>query len=329
MKFLKAAWLLVCMMSGPFLFAQVRQYVLIVSKGENKLVVLDYKTLGIVAKIPLGEGPHDVVTSDGGGHAYVSVPMASDEGHEIDVINLQTLQPEKILDTRPLYIPHGLACLNGKLWFTAPGSKAVARYDLGRDAVDTMFGTGQDFAQLIQLRPDGRAFYTTDSASGSLSIFEQKEATSAGPRQEWRQTLVHVGAGAAGFDVLPDDKELWIARRDGHIIVVDLDKKEVKADINTQVPGLQPLKVTPDGRMVCVASVKTGDLLFYDRATRRLLHEMNVGRGAGIYMDKGDNRMFLSCTPDNYVVVIDLTTRKEVSRFIVAKPDGITATPAQ
>ncbi|WP_163407066.1 hypothetical protein [Flavobacterium ajazii] len=52
---------------------------------------------------------------------------------------------------------------------------------------------------------------------------------------------------------------------------------------------------------------------------------MNIGRGAGIYMDKESNRMFVSCTPDNYVIVIDLTTRKEIKRLEIGRPDGITS----
>lgn len=53
---------------------------------------------------------------------------------------------------------------------------------------------------------------------------------------------------------------------------------------------------------------------------------MNIGQGAGIFMDAPSNRMFISCTPNNYISVIDLTTRKEIKKINIARPDGITST---
>lgn len=144
-------------------------------------------------------------------------------------------------------------------------------------------------------------------------------------RVEWRQTLVNVGVGAEGFDVTTDGKELWTARPDGHIVVVDLVNKKVKSTINTHVLGLHRIKITPDGKTICVVSVKTGDLLYYSAATHQLEHKENIGQGAGIYMDKRMNRMFVSCTPNNYVYVIDLATRKEIKKIDVGRPDGITS----
>lgn len=314
--------------------AQPKHYLLALSKTEHKLVVLDYKALDTIARIAVGNDPHEIVTSPDGHYAYISVPMMNSNGHEIDIVNLKTLKLEKEVDTRPFYIPHGLVYRDDRLWFTAQGSKAVAIYDVKQEKVTDVFGTGQDFTHLIHLTPDGNRFYTTNVESGTVSIYEKKEIppympptgvlpANAKPRVEWRQTLINVGFGAEGFDVSPDGKELWTARPDGHVIIVDLDRKAVKADINSNVLGLHRLKITPDGKTVCIVSVKTGDLLFYNMQSRKLEKQMNIGKGAGIYIDK-DNRMFVSCTPDNAVVVIDLKTRKEIKRLAIGRPDGVT-----
>lgn len=53
---------------------------------------------------------------------------------------------------------------------------------------------------------------------------------------------------------------------------------------------------------------------------------MNIGQGAGIFMDVPGNRIFISCTPNNYISVIDLKTRKEVKKINIERPDGITST---
>ncbi len=111
-------------------FGQGKQYILALSKGEKKVIVYDYKTLDSVAKIPVGDDPHEVVTSPDGLYAYISKPLMNDKGHEIAVLNLKTLQPESIIDTKPFFVPHGLVYLNDQLWFTAQGSKAVGIYDI-------------------------------------------------------------------------------------------------------------------------------------------------------------------------------------------------------
>ncbi|TWI18841.1 YncE family protein [Sphingobacterium siyangense] len=316
------------------LFAQ-NHYILALSKGEIAVVVYDYQTLDSITKIPVGDDPHEIVTNENGTLAYISKPLMNASGHEIAVVNLKTLQPEKIIDTKPFFIPHGLVYLNDKLWFTAQGSKVVGVYNINENKVEQVFGTGQDFTHLIHATADEKRFYTTNVESGTVSIYEKKEIPpympptgvlppNAKSRTEWRQTLINVGLGAEGFDVSSDGKELWTARPDGHIIVVDLVNKKVKADINSKVLGLHRLKITPDGNTVCIVSVKTGDLLFYNRQTHHLEKQMNIGQGAGIYIDN-DNRMFVSCTPNNYISVIDLATRKEIKRLAIERPDGVTS----
>ncbi|MGF7025611.1 MULTISPECIES: YncE family protein [Sphingobacterium] len=320
--------------SNTAIFAQ-HQYILSLSKGEKKLVVMDYTTLEVIKKIPVGDDPHEIVTNSDGTRAYISVPLMNAGGHEINVINLQTLEPERTINTSPFSIPHGLAFRNDSLWYTAQGSKNVVVYDLKQNRAVKALGTGQDFTHLIYLTKNGKTFYTTNVESGTLSIYENKEIppympptgilpANAKPRNDWRQTLVDVGLGAEGFDVSPDEKELWTARPDGTIVIVDLEKKQVKHKINTQVKGLHRLKITQDGKTVCIVSVKTGDLLFYNRKTLKLEKRMQVGQGAGIYMDS-NNRIFISCTPNNYVAVIDLLTQKEIKRLPMERPDGITS----
>lgn len=320
--------------------SDVKKYVLVLSKGSQSVLVLDYKTLDSITSIPVGADPHEIITNPSGTLAYVSRPEMNDNGHHIAVLDLKHLTLNSTIDTRPFYLPHGLAFLKGQLWFTAQGSKAVAVYDILKQKVVQVFGTGQNFTHLIYISDDGKAFYTTNVESGTVSIYTFEDLPpympptgvlprGARPRHQWRQTLVPVNMGAEGFDVSKDGKELWTASPDGFLIVLDLEKKQVKTKINTHVLGLHRLKITPDGQTVCVVSVKTGDLLYYNRQTLKLEEKVHIGQGAGIYMDKNSNRMYVSCTPDNCVDVIDLNTRKEIRKIYTGRPDGITSVEVQ
>lgn len=313
-----------------------KKYVLILSKASQSVLVLDYASLDSITSIAVGTDPHEIITNPDGHLAYVSRPEMNAQGHHIAVLDLKNLRLSQTIDTRPFFIPHGLAYHQAQLWYTAQGSKAVAVYDIKHQKVEQVFGTGQDFTHLIYVRPDGKAFYTTNVESGTISIFELRDLppympptgvlpAGAKSTKQWRQTLVCVDPGCEGFDVSKDGKELWTASPNGNIVIVDLEGKQVKARINTHVMGLHRLKITPDGKTVCVVSVKTGDLLYYNRQTHQLEQKAHIGQGAGIYMDKNSNRMFISCTPNNYVSVIDLTTRKEIRKIPTGRPDGITS----
>lgn len=318
---------------SQFHFAQ--KYVLALSKTEKKMIVLNYETLEIISKIPVGEDPHEVVTSPDGAFAYVANTL-NGAAHEINVIDLKSLKSLKNIDTKPLYGSHGLVYLNDKLWFTAQGSKSIGRYDVKESSLEWSMGTGQNTTHLLHVTSDAEHFYTTNIDSGSVSIFDyvllQPTVPPTGilppnamPRWDWLQTLIPVGKGVEGFDVSSDGKELWAVKPDGNIAIINLETRKIYQQIDTKVLGLHRLKFTPDGKYVCIISVKTGELLFYDYKTRKEVKRIDAGQGAAMLMDKNKNRLFISCTPNNLISVIDLKTMEIIQKLnIGGRPDGLT-----
>jgi YVTN family beta-propeller protein len=292
--------------------------------------------LKVIATAPVGEDPHEVIASDDGQSAYVS-NTGIGKFHVINVINLAKPTEETVIDTGALLGPHGLAFTDGKLWFTAEGAKAVARYDTASNKIDCILGTGQNRTHMVAVAPDQLTFYTTNVDSSTVSIFENVELPppvtpmgttmpGAKPHKEWLQTVIPVGKGAEGFDVSPDRKELWTASaKDGKICVIDLGSKKVTAEFDANVQGANRLKITPDGKNALVSSLRSGDLTVFDVATRKEIHRINLGHGAsGILIDPDGTRAFVSCTPDNYVAVVDLKDWKVTSHVNVGdRPDGL------
>src|SRR3984893_8725824 len=85
------------------------------------------------------------------------------------------------IDTGALDGPHGLAFVGGKVWFTAEGAKAVARYDPTTARVDWIMGTGQNRTHMIYVTADEKQIYTTNVSSATVSILEQVALTPMGP----------------------------------------------------------------------------------------------------------------------------------------------------
>ncbi len=146
-----------------------KRALLALSKTDRMLAVLDPLTLKVVARIPVGEDPHEVIASADGRTAYVTI-YGGGSLHELNVIDLVAQKPLANVDTRPLFGPHGLTFANGRVWFTAEGSKAVGRYDPATGKLDWSMGTGQDRTHMLYVAPDGKRIYTTNVSSGTVSI---------------------------------------------------------------------------------------------------------------------------------------------------------------
>jgi len=146
------------------------------------------------------------------------------------------------------------------------------------------------------------------------------------PGGDWGETVVAVGRGAEGFDVSPDGKEIWAANaQDGTVSIVDVAGKKVTQTLDANVTSANRLKFTPDGKLVFVSTLGGSDLSILDAATRKVVKRVNIGHGAaGIVMQPDGQRAYVACTPDNYVVVVDLKSL-EVTEHIDAgkQPDGL------
>ena len=306
------------------------QSLLALSKTDHTLAIVDPVSLKVIAKIPVGSDPHEVTASSDGRTAYVSI-YGGGSLHEMDVLDLVGQKPLPPMDTRPFYGPHGIVFVGGKLWFTAEGSKCVARYDPRARVFDWAMGTGQNRTHMLYVTADGKTVYTTNVSSGTVSILNDTLIRPGGPpgaqpRQDWTHTIIPVSRGSEGFDVSPDGRELWtVSAEDGTIAIIDRGTRKVVQTIDAKVLGANRLQFTPDGRRVLITSLRSGDLVIYDAPTRKESGRVKIGHGAaGILIDPDGSRAFLGCTPDNYVAVVNLKTMKVIAQVDVGGgPDGL------
>lgn len=309
---------------------------LALSKSDHTLAIVDPVTLKVIARVPVGSDPHEVIASSDGKTAYVSI-YGGGSLHELNVIDLVTLKPLPTVDTRPLFGPHGLTFVAGKVWFTAEGSKSVGRYDPATAKLDWSMGTGQDRTHMIYVAGDGKMICTTNVSAGTVSILVdsllQPAATPMGnpppgarPHRDWVQTIIPVAKGSEGFDVSPDGRELWTAASDdGTISVIEIASRKVTGKIDAKALGANRLKFTPDGGRVLISSLRTGDLFIYDAVSHQELKRLNTGHGAaGILVSPDGTRAFIGCTADNYIAIIDLKKLEIIGHLDVGGgPDGL------
>ena len=312
---------------------------LALSKHDHTLAIVDVRTLKAVARLPVGPDPHEVIASSDGKTAYVSI-YGFGRYHALSVLDLVARKALADIDTGALTGPHGLTFVGGKVWFTAEGAKAIARFDPVTSAIDWIMGTGQNRTHMLYVTEDQKHIYTTNVSSGTVTLLEQlavppgmsppssgQRAAAPAPKgMMWNETVISVGKGDEGFDVSPDGRELWTAdSQDGSLSIIDLGSRTVAATLDAKIFTSNRLKFTPDGKLVFITSLRGGDLVIYDVASRKEYRRVPVGHGAaGILMDPVGQRAFVACTPDNYLAVVDLKSLEITGHVDVgAEPDGL------
>lgn len=310
-----------------------KEALLALSKREQTLAIVDPSNLKVLARIPVGNDPHEVIASTDGKTAYVS-NYGGGAYHTLAVIDLVRQKALPAIDLGALRGPHGLTFVGGKVWFTAEAAKAIGSYDPKTQKVDWILGTGQNRTHMVFVTDDMNRIVTTNVSSGSVSIIEKSSprqlrpppGSPMPPPRDWDETVVTVGNGSEGFDVSPDGKEIWVANaQEGTISIINSASKTVTETLAANVRSANRLKFTPDGRRVLVSGLRISDVVVLDAATHKEIKRIAVGHGAaGIQMQPDGSRAFVACSPDNYIVVIDLKSLEVAGRLEVGlEPDGL------
>jgi YVTN family beta-propeller protein len=323
---------------------------LVLEKADSALAIVDPGTLKIVARVPAGPDPHEIVASPDGKLAYISNYGGLDSTfNTITVIDLaahKTLAPIQLGAMRS---PHGLAFAGGKLYFTVETNKAFGRYDPATHAIDWVLGTGQDRTHMILVAENLDRIFTSNVNSGTISIIEQLAAPmppgpspgapagtaptpsgpGGGPRKTWEITNVASGRGAEGFDLSPDGKEIWAANaQDSTVTVIDVASKKVTATFPVVVRGNR-LKFVPDGKRALISGGAPGgsgaNFSVIDAATHKEIKTLTMGGGSGgILIVPDGSRAYVAVAAANKVVAVDLKKMEQVGEVATGKgPDGL------
>lgn len=311
---------------------------LILAKSDQTLAIVDPATLQVLARIPSGPDPHEVIASDDGKRAYISNYGGVDSTlNTISVVDLVARKALPPIDLGALHSTHGLDFAGGKLYFTAETNKVIGRYDPASKRVDWVLGTGQDRTHMIVVTKDHKDIITSNVNSATISMIEYVEPPSGGfrpppggPRKTWEVTNIPAGNGVEGFDVSPDGKEIWAANaRDATVTIIDVATKKAVQTLPIPVKFANRLKFTPDGQRVLISALGAGSgdtsLLVMDASSRKEVKQLKLGGGAaGILMAPDGARAFVAVSSNDKVAVVDLQTLEVVGEISAGKqPDGM------
>jgi YVTN family beta-propeller protein len=347
------------LLMGLYTAAQTPSKVLLVlEKNGTQLDLIDPAGLKIMAKVPAGQDPHEVIASADGKMAYISnYGGAQSSLHMISVVDLVAQKALAPIDLGALHGTHGLDFAGGELYFTAETNKVIGRYNPSTKEIDWVMGTGQDRTHMVWVAPSLDKIVTSNVSSATISIIElvaqpnmgfgpppsatpPPSAPQGGPspgrgtQKAWEVTNVPVGRGSEGFDVSPDGKEIWTGNaQDGTVSIIDFASKKVIQTSSISVKGANRLKFTPDGKLVLVSGLGMGpgaapsaaNLVVLDAASRKEVKQLSLGGGAaGILIDPDGSRAFVAVSGGNRVAIVDLKSLTVTGEIApLGQPDGM------
>src|SRR6516162_5576216 len=233
---------------------------LVLNKADSELAIVDPGTLKVVAKVKTGAIPHEVaasangkiaVTTNYGAHQDGTTISVIDQGsqkeiHRVELKNLTGPHGEAFGD---LIGPHGVQFFDGQAWFTAEGSKKIARYDPATNRVDWVHEIGENRTHMLVISREGHTIYTSNVNSDSVTA-----VVASADEKKWFNTVIPVGKGPEAIDIAPDGLEVWAGNSaDGTVTIVDTGTKKVKETVNVGTKHSNRLKFTPDGKKAFVA----------------------------------------------------------------------------
>jgi len=134
--------------------------VVVASNAESTIVLVDPDTNRELARLPTGDGPHEVAVSPDGRFAYVADSGAGKgPGRTITVVDLVNRSIRTRFDLGQYTSPHDLrvSADGTRLWVACAPAKVVLEVDAGTGTVRRVWSTGLDGGWMLAPSPDGRA----------------------------------------------------------------------------------------------------------------------------------------------------------------------------
>lgn len=298
-----------------------KETLVVVNRDAAAVQIIDPKEMKVLATVPTGDSPHEVVVSSDGKTAVVSNYGGQKAGSSLSIIDLETNKETKRVDLLPMMRPHGLVEISGKIYFTAEVNNLVGRYDLAGGKVDWLIGTGQSGSHMLVVTPDQKKIYTANVGSDTVTAIEFGAIPPAGSK------IIHIPVGKQpeAIDISPNGKEVWVGlNAENAIQIIDTTQNKAIEKINV---GERPYRIrfTPDGKQAVATIPNTKEIIVYDAATRKELKRISLeSYPLGLIFSKNGKLAFVSVTQSDFVLKIDLEKGEVIGKVATGKAsDGI------
>ena len=292
----------------------------VTNKSPATATIIDVQSGRILATLPTGNGPHEVVISSDGATAVVTDYGAQEAGKTLTVIDVPGKKVVRTIDLGEYRRPHGIVVLPGDplVAVTSETNRAVVTVDVRRGTVVRVAKTDQAGSHMVGVTADGLRGYTGDI--GSNTVTELDMVSGAVLRR------FDVPAQPEAINVTADGREVWVgSNATGKVSAIDV----ASGKVTTAAEGLSwPYRVlfSPDLSTVMLPDYRGNTLRFVDRASKRELGRLTwSGAGPqGVTLGADGRHLFVSLSAEGRVAIVDVAKREVIGHVGAGEtPDGV------
>lgn len=246
-----------------------------------------------MARLPTGEGPHEVAVAPDGKIAVVTdYGTRETAGSTLTVVDVPNARVIRTIDLAPGSRPHGIEWLDADtVAVTAEGIRSLLLVNVESGETEAEIAIDQDLAHMLALSTEtGRAF-VANIGSGTATAVNIDSRTSL--------SNLKAGAGSEGIAVARDGSELWVTnRQDDTISIFSTDSLEKIVDI--AAPGFPIRAEADDARgLVYITQPKENALSAIDIETRQVRRWIEFD----IAPDRERKTLFADVMPDSSIPI--------------------------
>lgn len=299
---------------GLFCFAARADVLVVASSGASHVTLIDPASRSVLATVPVGKGPHEIVASRDGKFAWVADSGAT----SVTLVDLRKRRAVKtfaLTDCRP----HDLALprKGAPLLVTCARQKALLEIDPWTGAESKRHDVAVEGAWMVAAAPDGSRAYTANLEGGGITFVE---------RGSGKVTNLATSQGEIGIDVTPDGREVWLANMTtGKVTVFDAATGKVLASFEAGAESPMRVRFTPDGKRAVMTFGMAKKVAVFDVATRKPVRWIDIDSGSKVLTISPDGRKAAVSAPQkDAVLILDLVKGTlEGTVTVAGKPDGV------
>jgi DNA-binding beta-propeller fold protein YncE len=296
---------------------------IVVNKGAASASIVDVASGEILETLPTGEGPHEVVVSDDGSTAVVTVYGGRTGGNTLTVIDVPGLSVARTIDLGEHRRPHGIAFMPDDEWVavTTEASRHVLLVNVGSGEIEAELPTEGDVSHMLAIPGSADLIYTSDIRDGTVTEIEVARGASV------RKFEVPVTPEALG--VTPDGAEVWVGSNDlGVVSAIDTESGEV-TEVLEGFGWPYRVVFSEDGETVLLPDLEGNELRIVDVESRAEKGRLSFpGAGPQSVTFSADGKYaFQALSLENRVAVIELESGTVVGYLPTGhRPDGVAHT---
>ena len=303
-------------------------FLFIANQGDHTALVVSVDSRQVVSKTGVDINGHEVAVAPDHHFGYVpvygnsGVGKPGTDGSTIEVVDLHAGHAVKLIDLQKPVRPH---CAkfgpDGLLYVSAELSNALYIVDPHTDKLVGEVPTGATESHMFVLSPDGHRAYTSNVASGSVSVLDLQKRSLV--------TIIPVAKRVQRISMSTDGRYVFTHDQDSpRIAVIDTASNKLVHWIT--LPAIVYSSTpTRDGKLL-LANAPSGKLFAIDLSSEKVAATYDIPQAIGeIAVDANSQHAFVSCPQKGTIEVLDIRGGKLESPIVLTQGvDGLEWLPA-